>query len=68
MLGAVKSQMGMDNMVVELGGGIFKEELNVFSWIEVHFPDSYPFGVFVDIYVVIELILIRHTNVQVVTM
>eukprot|EP00957_Ditylum_brightwellii_P088594 6748059-Ditylum_brightwellii.AAC.1 len=35
---------------------------------EDHLPPSHPFGVFVNVYVVLELVLLGHTNVQAATM
>eukprot|EP00957_Ditylum_brightwellii_P128581 9808806-Ditylum_brightwellii.AAC.1 len=46
MFGAVKSQSGTKNMVVE-------READVRAWIESNLPDSYPFGMFVDMYVIL---------------
>eukprot|EP00957_Ditylum_brightwellii_P187647 14288946-Ditylum_brightwellii.AAC.1 len=68
MLGAVKCQSGAESMVVELREDIFKDEVDVCAWIESNLPDWYPFGMCVDIYVMLELILIRHTNIQASTM
>eukprot|EP00957_Ditylum_brightwellii_P183506 13978470-Ditylum_brightwellii.AAC.1 len=55
-------------MVAELVGDIFKGEADVRAWIESNFPDSYPFGMFVVVYVILELILIGHAAVQASTM
>eukprot|EP00957_Ditylum_brightwellii_P200626 15293839-Ditylum_brightwellii.AAC.1 len=55
-------------MVVELGGEIFKREDNVRTWMEINLPNTYPFGVFIDVYVIMELALVGYTNVQAQTM
>eukprot|EP00957_Ditylum_brightwellii_P160798 12242041-Ditylum_brightwellii.AAC.1 len=68
MLGALKGQSGAKNMVVEIGGEVFKGEANVRAWVETNLPILHRFGVFVDIYVVLELILLGHTNIQASTM
>eukprot|EP00957_Ditylum_brightwellii_P170305 12963727-Ditylum_brightwellii.AAC.1 len=38
------------------------------AWIEENLPSNHPFGVFVDVHVVLELILVGHTNIQAATM
>eukprot|EP00957_Ditylum_brightwellii_P208372 15357074-Ditylum_brightwellii.AAC.1 len=55
MLGAIQGQKGSENMAVELGKASFKGKGNVWAWMEVNVPNSYLFGVFVDVYVVMEL-------------
>eukprot|EP00957_Ditylum_brightwellii_P047623 3617937-Ditylum_brightwellii.AAC.1 len=47
LLSAVTGQHGAENMIVEIGGGVFKGEANVNMWSENHLPTSQPFGVFV---------------------
>eukprot|EP00957_Ditylum_brightwellii_P063198 4797138-Ditylum_brightwellii.AAC.1 len=47
---------------------LFKGEGDVRAWIEAHLPPSKPFGVFVDAYVVLEMILLGYTSVQMATM
>eukprot|EP00957_Ditylum_brightwellii_P082343 6261311-Ditylum_brightwellii.AAC.1 len=51
-----------------MGSDIFKEEADMRSWAESNLPAIYPFGVFVDIFVILELALIEHINVQAATM
>eukprot|EP00957_Ditylum_brightwellii_P043943 3334160-Ditylum_brightwellii.AAC.1 len=68
MLGATKGQPGNENLVVEMGSDIFKGEGDVQAWIEENLPSNHPFGVFVDVYVVLELILLGYTNSQAATM
>eukprot|EP00957_Ditylum_brightwellii_P102040 7777282-Ditylum_brightwellii.AAC.1 len=55
-------------MVVEMGNQLFKGEGDVRAWIEAHLPPSQPFGVFMDVYVVLEMILLGYTSVQAATM
>eukprot|EP00957_Ditylum_brightwellii_P133019 10142420-Ditylum_brightwellii.AAC.3 len=64
MLGVMWSQTGLENMVMELGGKIFKGEDDVHAWMEIDLPNTSPFGVFVDVYTIMELVLVGHTNVQ----
>eukprot|EP00957_Ditylum_brightwellii_P019554 1474986-Ditylum_brightwellii.AAC.1 len=68
MMGAIKGQSGSEILVVEMGGDIFKGKGGVHAWIEENLPTNHPFGVFVDVDVVLELILLGYTNVQVATM
>eukprot|EP00957_Ditylum_brightwellii_P025394 1920832-Ditylum_brightwellii.AAC.1 len=51
-------------MVVEIGGEVFKGEADVRAWVEANLPTSHPFGVFVNVYIVLELILLGQTNDQ----
>eukprot|EP00957_Ditylum_brightwellii_P152203 11587429-Ditylum_brightwellii.AAC.1 len=68
MFGAIQSPTGAENMIVEMGRKVFKGEGDVRSWIEEFLPPSQPFGVFVYVYVVLELVLLNHTSVQAVIM
>eukprot|EP00957_Ditylum_brightwellii_P123231 9396108-Ditylum_brightwellii.AAC.1 len=47
---------------------IFKGEADIHTWMEPNLPPACLFGVFVDAYVVFELILMGHTNIQATTM
>eukprot|EP00957_Ditylum_brightwellii_P020232 1526487-Ditylum_brightwellii.AAC.1 len=58
MLGAIKKPTSAENMVVEMGNQLFKSEGDMRAWIEAHLPPSQPFGVFVDTYVVLEMMLL----------
>eukprot|EP00957_Ditylum_brightwellii_P053883 4082208-Ditylum_brightwellii.AAC.1 len=55
-------------MVVEIGSHLFKGEGNVRAWIKEFLPPSHPFGIFVDVYVVLEMVLLGYTSVQAATM
>eukprot|EP00957_Ditylum_brightwellii_P016371 1230850-Ditylum_brightwellii.AAC.1 len=68
LLGAIKSPMGAENMVVEIGSEIFKKEEDVRAWIQSALLSSQAFSVFVDVYVVLEMILLGYTSVQAATM
>eukprot|EP00957_Ditylum_brightwellii_P074916 5693583-Ditylum_brightwellii.AAC.1 len=50
-----------------MGGDVFKGEGDVQAWIEENLPSNHPFGLFVDVYVVLELILLGYTNNQAAT-
>eukprot|EP00957_Ditylum_brightwellii_P103010 7850842-Ditylum_brightwellii.AAC.1 len=65
MLGAMRGHTGSENMVVELGDEIFKGEDDVHTWIETNLPNI---GVFIDVYVIMELVLAGHINAQAQTM
>eukprot|EP00957_Ditylum_brightwellii_P022624 1706531-Ditylum_brightwellii.AAC.1 len=62
MLGSIKSQLGAKNMIVEMGRDIFKGNTDVKACIAENLPSSYSFGVFVDVDVMLEVILIGHTK------
>eukprot|EP00957_Ditylum_brightwellii_P203538 15335085-Ditylum_brightwellii.AAC.1 len=49
-------------------GDVFKGDADMRSWAESNLPLKYPFGVFVDVYVILKLVLLGHTNVQATTM
>eukprot|EP00957_Ditylum_brightwellii_P027228 2058626-Ditylum_brightwellii.AAC.1 len=55
-------------MVVKIGGEMLKGEEDVRAWIQSALPSSQPFGVFVDVHVVLEMILLGYTSVQAATM
>eukprot|EP00957_Ditylum_brightwellii_P143799 10957377-Ditylum_brightwellii.AAC.1 len=63
-LAAMKGQKDSENMMMEIGGHIFKGKQNVALWIEEKLPDTYPFGVFVDCYILLKMVLAGHSNVQ----
>eukprot|EP00957_Ditylum_brightwellii_P147002 11191694-Ditylum_brightwellii.AAC.1 len=51
-----------------MGWEVFKGEGDMCDWVECNLPYSYPFCIFVNVHVIMELILIGHTNVQAQTM
>eukprot|EP00957_Ditylum_brightwellii_P130692 9970157-Ditylum_brightwellii.AAC.2 len=51
-----------------MGGDNFKGEGDIYAWIEESLPTNHMFGFFVDVYVVLELILLGYMNVQAATM
>eukprot|EP00957_Ditylum_brightwellii_P202409 15330044-Ditylum_brightwellii.AAC.1 len=63
----MRGQTGSEHMVMELGSKIFKEEDNMCAWMKMNLPNTYPFGVYIDVYVIMELVLVGHTHVQVQT-
>eukprot|EP00957_Ditylum_brightwellii_P034930 2647186-Ditylum_brightwellii.AAC.1 len=68
MLGTSRNQPKLENMVVELGGEVFKGEEGIGVWMQSNLSNTYPFRVFVDAYVVLVLLLIGCTSVQASTM
>eukprot|EP00957_Ditylum_brightwellii_P210990 15365639-Ditylum_brightwellii.AAC.2 len=64
-LAAIKGQKDAGHMVVEIGGNIFKVKKDVNIWMQENLPSNFPFGVFVDVYVIMEIILTEHSDLQV---
>eukprot|EP00957_Ditylum_brightwellii_P206436 15348412-Ditylum_brightwellii.AAC.1 len=68
MMGAYNNPGWSDNIIVEINGSIFKGESDVHSWMEENLPETYLFGMFVKVYVALELILLGQTSIQSVMM
>eukprot|EP00957_Ditylum_brightwellii_P015125 1140200-Ditylum_brightwellii.AAC.1 len=60
----MEGQKESENMVSEIGDNIFKGKQDVALWMEEKLQDAHPFGVFVDCYVLFEMVLVGHSNVQ----
>eukprot|EP00957_Ditylum_brightwellii_P038644 2921407-Ditylum_brightwellii.AAC.1 len=64
----MQGKTSAESMIVKLGGDIFKGEGDVQAWMEENLPGGHPFGAYVDVYVVLDMILVGHMSVQAATM
>eukprot|EP00957_Ditylum_brightwellii_P198887 15159294-Ditylum_brightwellii.AAC.1 len=62
-LATIKGQKVSEIMVVENGGKLFKGKQDVTLQMEEKLLDTYPFGVFVACNVLLEMVLVVHSNV-----
>eukprot|EP00957_Ditylum_brightwellii_P103146 7861390-Ditylum_brightwellii.AAC.1 len=63
-MAAMKGKHDSENMVIDVGGYIFEGEKDVAAWMEKSMPTDCLFGVFVDVYVIMEMVLVEHTSTQ----